>query len=166
MLMGIIKKYRVLLVITLIVVIGVTAIFFLFNRFYQNDVKALTDFPAAYEKFDQTMADFSAAVFASNLAGAPAVDDLERKADAALVDLDAKASVRISSLIKNDAELMRSMPEIAALSGQELDALKAYKSASTGKNGDLDQLAKALADLRSQRQTAYARFQELAGPID
>ena len=160
MLKGTIKKYVVLLVIALLVVSG---IFFLFFRFYENDVKALTDLPAAYEAFDQTISDFSAAVFAHNPGGAPTADDLEKKADAALVDLSAKASVRISSLIKNDAELMRVMHAISDFSGKELDTLKAYKRAAAGRNADLRTLAQALADWTNQRQTAYARFRQLGG---
>ena len=135
----------------------------MFFRFYENDVRALTDFPAAYEAFDQAISDFSAAVFTYNPGGAPAADGLEKKADAARVDLNTKASVRISSLIKNDAELMQVMHEISDFSGKELDTLKAYKRAAADRNADLGALAKTLADLTSQRQTAYARFRELGG---
>ena len=158
--MGIIKKYKALIVLALIVVVGT---FFFFYRFYHNDVKALTDFSVAYEKFDKAVSDFSTSVFASNPEGALAVDDLERKADEALVDLNIKASARISSLIKNDAELMRATHEIADLSGKELDALKAYKRAIADKNSGMDKLAQAFGDLSNKRQVAYAHFRELGG---
>ncbi|OGD21124.1 MAG: hypothetical protein A2W03_03885 [Candidatus Aminicenantes bacterium RBG_16_63_16] len=81
----------------------------------------------------------------------------------ALTELDAKASIRLSSLIKNDAELMNLTLEIARLSGKELAALKAQKEAAADKTADLPKLAKESADLARQRQTAYARFRELAG---
>jgi hypothetical protein len=148
----------------IIALAGITAlivgagIFFFFYRMYQNDVKTLTAFPAAYEKFNQAAADFSGPV----LAGAPAADDLERKADEALAGLNARASTRLSSLIKNDAEVMDTMLKIADLSGKEFDALKTYQKMAAEK-GNLDGLAKEVGDLRSQRQTAYARFREL-GP--
>ena len=154
------KIARPLLVIALI---GIAGIFFLFFRFYQNDVKALEDFTAAYDKFDQAISDFSGPVLASNLEGAPAVDDLERKADEALVDLKTKAAARISSLIKNDAELMSITLEIANLSSKELDNLKAYRRAVAGKNTDLDRLAKEFEDWTNKRRNAYVQFQELGG---
>jgi hypothetical protein len=150
------KKYIILLGMVLIV--GAN-IFFFFYRMYHNDVKALEAFPAAYEKFDQAAADYFASVFA----GAPAADDLERKAGGALADLNTNASTRLSSLIKNDAELMDTMLKIADLSGKEFDALKTYQKAAAEK-GNLDGLAKELGDLRNKRQAVYARFRELGAP--
>jgi hypothetical protein len=161
--MEMIYKYKALLVIALILVAG---FFFLFFRFFQNDVMVLTGFSAAYTKFDQAISDFSTPVFTPNLSGAPATDDLERKADAALAELNTQASARISSLTKNDAELMGIMLQISDLSVKELDALKAYKKAAAGKNAGLDPLAKTFGDLTNQRKTAYVRFQELLGSKD
>jgi type II secretory pathway pseudopilin PulG len=156
------KKYIPLLVV--VVLIGIAAIFFFFfYRMGSNDAKALADFSAAYKDYDQSISDFSTAVLASNPGGAPATDDLERKANEALVKLTTKASARISSLTKNDGDLMRLTLEIADLSGKELDALKAYQSAVVAKSGDADKLANEFADLKNQRQTAYARYLELAG---
>lgn len=129
-------------------------------------LKALTDFSASYKKFDEAISDFSMPIFASNLEAAPATDDLERKTDKALVDLKTKASARISSLTKNDAELMSITLEIGDLSGKELDALKTYKRAVAGKNSDLDKLSTEFGDLTNKRQTDYARFLELAGLKD
>jgi hypothetical protein len=154
------KKYIILLGMVLIV--GAN-IFFFFYRMYHNDVKALEAFPAAYEKFDRAVSDYSTSVFAAKGAGAPAADDLERQADEALVDLNTKASARLSSLIKNDADLMRTTLEIADFSGKELEALKAYQGTAADKQADLDRFAKEFGDFTNKRQSAYARFRELAG---
>jgi hypothetical protein len=81
-----------------------------FYRFYHNDVKALEDFLASYEKFDKAISDFFIIK----------TDDLERKAADAFIELDIKAALRLSSLIKNDAELMGQALEVANLSGREL----------------------------------------------
>jgi hypothetical protein len=151
--MKIIKKYRALLIIALVVVAG---IFFFFYRFYHNDVKALADFSVSYEKFDKAISDFSI----------NKTDDLESKAGDTLIKLNAKATFRLSSLIKNDAKLMDQALEVADLSGKELESLRAYKRAIQSKNADLDGLAKEYGDLTSNRKTAYARFQELSGLKD
>jgi hypothetical protein len=149
------KKYIALLLIALIAAAGV---FFFFYRFYQHDMTALTEFTAAYENYDRAISDFSGPVLAANPASTPAADELERKADAALLELGAKASVRISSMIKNEKEIMSATLEIADLAGKELDALKTYQQAAAGKDGDLVRLAKEFADLTNSRRTAYARF--------
>jgi hypothetical protein len=160
--MEIIKKYKGLLILALVALAGL----FFFYRLHRHDVKSLVNFSVAYKNFDKAISDFSIPVFAPNFEGAPATDDLERKADEALVELNTKASARLSSLIKNDAELMSTTLEIADLSGKELDALKAYKRAVADKNVNLDRLAKEFGDLTNKRQSAYARFQELAGLKD
>jgi tRNA A37 N6-isopentenylltransferase MiaA len=128
---------------------------------YNNDVKALTEFLASYEKFDKAISDFSVPVFASNL-DLNKANDLESKAGDALIKLNTKAAARLSSLTKNDAALMSKMLEIADFSGKELDNLRAYKRAIQSKNADLDGLAKEYGELTSKRKTAYARFQGLA----
>jgi hypothetical protein len=76
--------------------------------------------------------------------------------------LNAKATFRLSSLIKNDAKLMDQALEVADLSGKELESLRAYKRAIQSKNADLDGLAKEYGDLTSKRKNAFARFLELA----
>lgn len=53
--------------------------------------------------------------------------------------------------------------EIADLAGKEFDTLKAYQSAVSTKNTDLEQLAREFRDLTNQRQAAYSRYLELAG---
>ena len=152
-----IKKYKWLLIVVLVVLAGV---FFFFNRFYHNDVKALMDFSVSYEKFDKAISDFSISK----------TDDLESKAGDALIELNTKASARISSLIKNDAELMSTQLEIADFSGKELDTLSAYKrTIRDNRDADVDRLAKEYGDLTSKRKAAYtrfARFQQLAESRD
>ena len=91
-----------------------------------------------------------------------ATDDLEHKAVRILAELNTKASERISSLIKNDAEFMRTKLEIANFSGKELDALSAYKRAMRDKrDAERERLAKEFINLKNKRTTAYAGFQEL-----
>ncbi len=154
------KKYIALLVISLL---GVAGIFFFFYYFGHHDTKALKEFSRAYINYDVAISDLSTAVFASNLEGTTITGDLEHKADQALEVLNLKASVRISSLTRNDPELMSLTQEIADLSGKELAALKANQSSITDMDADLDMLAKQLNDLTIQRQAAFARFQELSG---
>lgn|SRR5574341_176186 len=161
--MEIIKKYKVLFVLALILIAGV---FFLFYRMYHDDVKALEGFVASYEIYDKAISDYSLSVFASNFEDAPTTDGLERKADEALVELNSKAHARLSSLIKNDAELMSTILEIADLSGKESDALKTYKRAAADQKVNLESLAKESGDLTNKRQTAYVRFRKLAGLED
>ncbi len=156
--MEIIKKYKVVLVLVIIVIVSVFSFFY---RMHNNDIKALTEFLASYEKYDKEISDFSAPVLASNL-DLNKTDDLESKAGHALIELNTKAAARLSSLIKNDAALMSKMLEIADFSGKELDNLRAYKRAIQSKNADLDGLAKEYGDLTSKRKTAYVRFQGLA----
>lgn len=185
--MEIIKKYYVLLVLATVVTVGV---FLFFYRMYHKDVKALEDFLASYEKFDKAISDFSIPVFASNLEGAPALDqfnkiysqiatsmedprpkddrlalakealslnrhllddliktdDLESKVADALIELKTKAAARISSLIKNDGELMREALEIADFSERELDNLRAYKRAIGEKRDITDTLLQSVVD--------------------
>lgn len=96
--MEIIKKYKVVLVLALIVIVGVFSFFY---RMHNNDIKALEDFLASYEKFDKAISDFSVPVFTSNL-DLNKTDDLESEAGDALIELNHNASARISSLTKND----------------------------------------------------------------
>jgi hypothetical protein len=160
--MEIVKNYKWRLILTLFVLIGLAFVY----RLYHRDVQALKDFSVAYNKFEKVISDFSRPLFAPNLEGARAADELERKAEEALTELKTKASARISSLIKNDGDLMDITREIADFSEKELEALKAYQRGAADKNADLDRFAKELGDLTCERQTAYARFRELAGLKD
>ncbi len=154
------RKYLALLVVALTVLCAL--IFFFFYRMGMNDAKALADFSVAYDKYDQSVSDYSKAVLASNPESAQLTDDLERQADEALVVLNTTASVRISSLTKNDGDLMKESREIANLAGKELETLKAYKRAVAARSPDSDKLAGEFADLSSQRQAAYSRYRQLA----
>lgn len=158
------KKFSVFLVA--VVLIGAAGILFFFYHLGSNDAKALTDFPAAYGKFDQAISDFSTSVFASDLQSPAAAGNLEHRTDEALVELNTAASARISSLTRNDGEIMKLTPEIADLSGKEFSALKAYQSAAANRATDLDQLAKEYRDRTTRRRAAYARFLALAGLKD
>lgn len=156
--MGIVKKYLWLVIFVLLVLTG----FFSFFIHFHHDVKAITDFSYSYDKFDKTISDFSMSVFASNLDSKPAIEDLERNANGALIELKIKASERISSLIKNDAEFMNTELEIADFSGKELAVLDSCKRARYDKrDAEVDKLAKEFSDLKNKRTTAYTRFQQL-----
>lgn len=96
------KNYKLLLVLVVVVIVGICFFFF---RLYQRDMKALGDFAAAYQKFDQAMANQS-----------------EIEASTALIELKAKAAAlsNISSLIKNDKLIPPLALDIANLSAKEL----------------------------------------------
>ncbi|MCJ7581461.1 MAG: hypothetical protein MUP98_13120 [Candidatus Aminicenantes bacterium] len=151
--MKIIKKYKWLIVLVLVMSAGIC---FIFCHFYLNDVKALKEFSALYEIFDEAMTEYSL----------NRTHDLESIVEDAFIELDSKASFRISSLIKNDSELMDLIPEVARLSGKELDSLKFYTRSVREKNTDLAGLAEKYSTLSSQRKAAYARFLKLAGVKD
>jgi hypothetical protein len=154
------KKYIPLLAIPLLGVIG---IFFFFYHFGHNDNKALTEFSTAYQKYDRAFSDLSATIFMFNYEGSPTYDDLEQITDQALGELTLKASARISSLTRNDGEIMSLTQEIADLSEKELTTLKSYQNAMANKDPDLAQLSYELQDITVKRRAAYARFQELSG---
>jgi hypothetical protein len=154
------KKYIPLIAIALVGVIG---IFFFFYYFGHKDDQALTQFSAAYHKYDRAFSDLSATIFMFNYEGSPTYDDLEQITDQALGELTLKASARISSLTRNDAEIMSLTQEIADLSKSELTTLKSYQSAMANKDPDMAQLSNELQGLSVKRRAAYARFQELSG---
>ncbi len=184
--MEIIKKYKVLLVVALLALGGVSFLY----RLYHHDVKALGGFVASYERFDKATSDFSTSILASNPENASALDrlnkiysqiigslqdprpnsnrlalakeaialnndlfgylnktdDVENKARDALVELNTKSSVRISSLIKNDGELMSKELEIADYSKKELDTLSTYKKAIRDKGDITNQSLQKIVD--------------------
>jgi len=147
--MEIIKKYKGLLVLALVVIVFAFSFFY---RMYHNDVKALDDFVIAYERFDNAISDFSVGK----------ADDSEIKAGDAVVELNARAIFSLSSLIKNDNVIPVVAIQVADLSGKELETLRAYKIATQSQNADSDRLAKVYSDLVSKRKDAYAHFLELA----
>lgn len=146
--MEILKQSRVLLILALAVI---ASVFFFSFRIYHNDIKALEGFNASYKKFDDAILDFSISK----------TDDSEIKASDALIELNAKATFRVSSFIKNDRLIPASTLEVAELSAKELESLKAYKEATQSKNVELGGLAKEYSDLATKRKTAYALFQSL-----
>ena len=97
--MEIIKKYKWLVALALVVMLGAAVVLFLFYR----DIQTLKDFSASYKKFDK-----------------------EQSVDT-LAELNIKATVRISSATQNDPELMSLMREIANLAGKEFMSLRDHK---------------------------------------
>ncbi len=85
------NKKTIILVLVVLGLAGAAGIFFLFARMYQNDMRALTEFVASYEAYDQAI---------MNLKGSPASIESGQMADQALAGLNAKSTIRISSLIK------------------------------------------------------------------
>ena len=154
------KKYILLLIFLLTGLVGIVLFFYYFGH---HDEKALTEFSAAYENYDRLISGLSNAIFASKLEGTPVMEDLEQNADLALANLNTKASVRISSLTRHDAEIMSLTEEIADLSGRELAVIKEYQRAVSDNVTDLNNLKKEWEDLSTKRQAAFARYQELGG---
>ncbi|HMA53282.1 MAG TPA: hypothetical protein VKT17_02410 [Acidobacteriota bacterium] len=143
----------------LVIVLALAAIVcFFFFRMYHDDIKALKSFMAAYEHFDKAISDYA------DRSGL----DAPAKGGEALIELQARASLRLSSLIGNDAELMDEAREIADLSRREMEGLKARDAglksldpklnAAKGREPD-----KETEILREKRRAAYARFRELCG---
>jgi len=120
---------------------------------YRDDIGALRSFMASYERFDKAVSDLS-------VGGA---DDPESNAGSAAADLASKASLRLSSLIKNDAGLMDQALEVADLARREIESLRAYRLGIKNENADVDELAEASRALTDRRKEAYARFRELGG---
>jgi len=137
----------------LILVLAAAGVFLFFYRMYHDDIEALRSFMTSYERYDKAFSDLS-------LGGG---SELEGKAGSAAADLASKASLRLSSLIKNDAGLMDQALDVADLAQQELEGLRAYKKAIQHENADVDELAEASRILTGKRKAAYARFQELGG---
>jgi hypothetical protein len=130
-------KHRSKRLIIFILILAVPAgVFFIFYRMYRDDVKDLKGFMASYERFNQTLSDFQER----------RTDDLESQALNAVNDLTVKASLRLSSLIKNDGELMDLALEVADLSRRELEGF--------GTEG--------YGLLHEKRIASYVRFQELS----
>ena len=140
---------------------ALAGVFIIINRF-NRDVEALTVFSASYEKFDKAISSFSESLFTSNPADTSVTDDLERRSYSAFADLKTKASEKISSLVKHDADFMSTELDIADLSEKELDALTDYKIEMRNKRDhDLELLAKEFSDQKNKRKAVYGHFQEL-----
>jgi len=128
-------RYFLLAAIALVGLIGTVGC-----GMYHQDLQSLADFSAAYQQFDQRVSDFSG----------QATDANEQAADKALADLALRASMRVSSLMKNDGSIMRVASEISDDSEKELGALKASRTVN-----------KQVEDARTARRAAYAHFQRL-----
>jgi hypothetical protein len=144
----------------LFIPVAAAAVFFIFFRMYQVDIKALRDFVASYESFDKASSYYTDK--------ARTKDALDYAGEAG-TELQVRASLRLSSLIRNDAELMVQAREIADVSRKELHSLRAYDALTKNRNPNRDEVAKeeelgrAIGGLRGKRKAAYARFEELAG---
>jgi len=144
------KKYKWSLILILGIIAGA---FFVYDHFYQRGIRAVEAFSASYDHFDKAISDLAAS----------ATDDSEIKARAALAGLKAKTAFRLSSLIRNDGELMNQARAVADLSERELASLEAFQGASQVKSGSLEELAREAGDLAAKRIAAFARFRELCG---
>jgi hypothetical protein len=144
------NKYKRLLIFILVASAG---IFIFFYRMYHDDMKALKGFIASYERFDKAIFDLAVSK----------ADEFETHADNAVIDLKSKASLRLSSLIKNDAGLMDQALEVADLARREMENLKVYMSEIQSQKADVDRLQEESRFLKGKRKASYARFQELAG---
>jgi hypothetical protein len=138
------------------VVLMLAGAIFVRDRFYQRGIRAVVAFSASYDRFDKAISGLSSSM----------TDDSESQARSALAELRAKAAFRVSSLIKNDGELMNLAREVADLSARELASLGAYRKASRVKNAALDELATESGDLGGKRKEAFARFRGLCGSQD
>ena len=130
------KRSRRWIIIVLILAVP-AGVLMCFYRMYHDDITALKRFMAAYDRFDRAV----------SLNGDSGRTEVSDTAGEAVIELQAKASLRLSSLIKNDGELMKQAREIADLSRRELEGFG----------------MEAPRVLHEKRIAAYARFQELAG---
>lgn len=143
------RFFKGLLIAVLILAAGT---FLFFHRMYRNDLKALRAFIASYQAYDKAILAYGQGGRAEDLA----------QASANLRRLQALASMRISSLIRSDGELMDQAREIADLAGMEFED---YRSSSA----DPAAMAKKSEQGRpnrlnsERRQAAWDRFEDLAG---
>src|SRR5665647_1297675 len=142
--MKIAKPTKWLLIFILVVAAGVL---FFAIRMYQDDIKALKGFMASYEQFDKAISELSQSAAA----------DFESRAGDAVAGLSAEASLRLSSLIKNDAKLMDQAREVADLAQKELESFRAYQRGIRQENADVEELAEGSRILTEKRKMAYAR---------
>ncbi len=137
-----------------LVLAAAAAVLFFGLRMYRTDIKELKRFIAAYDRFDTAMAEVA-------LRGQ---GDVTADVTRALSDLQTYAGMRLSSLIKNDAELMAQARTIADLAERELEVLRSYHRAA--REGERQELASRWTLQNVQRKAAGARFKALAGVRD
>lgn len=125
--------------VVVLVLLAVAAILYVGLRMYRTDIKELKRFMAAYSRFDTAMTEDALR------AGHDEAGDVRR----ALAELEAYAGMRLSSLIKNDGELMVQAREVAALAQRE------YQARTSG-------VGEEWTSLNEERKAAFFRFLELA----
>ena len=135
----------------IVIMAALAGIFLFFYRFYHNDMMALKGFTAGYEAFDRALSELSAG----------GTEDADRRAGEALAGLRARASLKLSSMIRNEREAMAQAAAIAELSERKLASLRAYQRAVRDQGADADGLSKEVGDLGRQRRAACARFRAL-----
>ena len=145
--MNTLKPYKIFLVLVLIAIVSV---FSFFSRMYRNDINALEHFVASYEQFNTAISNFSQNKTITE----------EAQADDALIELSTAASFRLSSLIKNEKQVMILAREIADLSAKEFESLKVYTNTEKS-NTDRNRLAQEYSALTEKRKAAYRAFRSL-----
>jgi hypothetical protein len=103
--------------IAVMVLLGLGFVF----RMGRHDMQALRDFTASYQRFDRTM---------SEAPGGPGAAQF----DAALQDLNARASMRISSLTTNDGAMMRVARQVSEAAAREVTAVNRFKQSAAARN--------------------------------
>ena len=142
------QQYKFFFAITIIVFVGG---FLFFYRLYRHDIQALTNFTVAYANFDRAIAVYGASVG----------DDGASEARDALAALRSASVFRLSSLMKNEKELMSQALEVAAISDKEFDSLGTYKKATSDHGANVREFAKASEDFMLQRKAVYIYFKDL-----
>jgi hypothetical protein len=145
--------------IGVVVVLAAAAGFLIFSHIYRVDMRALEGFVASCGRFDEVMP-------AEPGRNRPGGLDAEREA---LADVQARASLRLSSLIRNDNELMAQAREVADLAQREFESLRAYDAGLAAQTGgrvvevQAEKLDREYVVLQVKRKAAFARFMELGG---
>lgn len=133
------KSRRWTLIIVIILIVTGSGLF-LGLRTYHGDIKELKRFLAAYDRFDTAMAERA-------LRGQ---GDVTPDVLRALSDLQTYAGMRLSSLIRNDGELMAQAREVADLAQREVEGQPGRPGEESG-------------NLTEKRKASFARFIEFAG---
>ncbi len=134
-----------------LVLLGCAAFFF--YHFGHSDDRKMAEFSVAYGEFDRAVSELSAR---------PGPDS-ERRADAASAGLIARAAMRLSSLTKNDAELMTQARQVAEIAARELESQKSFLKAAQKNDREADALARTSRELAGRRRAAWDHFRQLAG---
>jgi hypothetical protein len=139
-------QFLLLATIASVVLLGTVAC-----QMFDHDMQALRAFAAAYEQFDQRVSDVSGRFTEAN----------QHAADQALADLTFRASMQLSSLMKNDGSMMRVARQVSDAATMELATLKASQRFAAEHQGDSAALLKQFEATRRARRSAYAHFERL-----